>query len=307
MGRLLQLFMRNGGFVAIVLVEAFCFFLIVQFNTKQNAIFAHTAGVFGGTLLEKRQQTLDYLSYKERADSLALENERLQTKVANMQAMQLPYRDTFFTVLYDTLNRVDSVRRRATRPLYAFIAARVIGNNISSVNNWIVLNRGSHDNVKPNMAVVSREGIVGIVRHVNPDFSMAMSVLHRQSRISASLRLRGQQSARKGKTERQEAAGSLIWEGGDPELLTLKFIPRHFNVTIGDTIVTSGYSQMFPAGVVVGFVADNAQQDPENPYFWTLKVRPSQDMASVRDVYIVNNIFSEQIDSTKNLVKKDEQ
>jgi rod shape-determining protein MreC len=290
MGNLLQLLLRNGGFVVWVLVEAFCFWAIVQFNERQNAIFSHTAGIFAGNTLQRRQQLRDYIGLRGRVDSLKAAHARLQTDFANARVVRVPLRDTAFLVFFDSLNRSDSVRRRVMRPHYDYIAASAISNSISSANNWVMLNRGRNDGVEPNMAVVTNNGIVGIVRHVDPNFSLAMSVLHRQVKISAML-------------SRFRASGSLIWEGGDPTLMTLRYIPKHFPVQQGDEVVTSGYSLMFPQGIRIGTVEGESAQDPENPYFLTMRVRLSQDMAVVNDVYVVKNLFRSEIDSLQAKVR----
>lgn len=284
MGKILQLLLRNGGFVTLVLVEAFCFFTIVQFNDRQNAIFTHTAALFAGRTLEKRQQFSDYVGLRERMDSLSKVNARLQTDIANARIVKIPRRDTSYIALFDSLNRTDSVRRKVMRPLYEYFTATVISNSISSANNWLMINRGSADRITPNMAVVTNNGIVGIVRHVDDHFSMVMSVLHRQSRISVAL-------------SKFNAFGSLIWEGGDPDVMTLKYIPKHFDVKAGDEVVTSGFSQMFPRKILVGYVEGETMRDPENPYFLVIKVRLSQDMSTVGDVYVVNNLFQTEQDS----------
>lgn len=284
MGKILQLLLRNGGFVTLVLVEALCFFLIVQFNEKQNAIFTHTSGVFAGRTLEKRQQFADYIGLRERMDSLAKVNARLQTDLANARIVRIPRKDTSYIALFDSLNRTDSVRRRVMRPLYEYFTATVISNSISSANNWLMINRGSIDHITPNMAVVTNNGIVGIVRHVDDHFAMVMSVLHRQTKISAAL-------------SKFNSFGSLIWEGGDPNVMTLKYIPKHFEVKAGDEVVTSGFSQMFPRKILIGYVEGDISQDPENPYFLIMKVRLSQDMSTVGDVYVVNNLFQSEQDS----------
>jgi rod shape-determining protein MreC len=287
MGKLFQLLLRNGGFVTFAVVELLCFVIIVQFNTAQSAIWANTTGIFGGRLLEKRQTLTDYIGLNARADSLVKEVARLQTELANARQIQVPYRDTSFTVKFDSIMRADSTRRKIVRPHYEFVTAKVIGNSINSANNWLIINRGSNDLVGPDMAVVSAKGIVGIVRHVDANFSIAMSVLHRQAKISAAL-------------QKQDAFGSLIWEGGDPSVMTLKFIPKHFDdIQVGDPVVTSGYSQMFPARILLGWVAAKPVQDPENPYFTQMKVRLSQDMASLHDVQVVRNLFGSELDSLK--------
>lgn len=292
MGNLLQLFVRFGGFVTFVLVEAFCFFIIVQYNDRQDAIFSHSWGILAGNVLEERQEWTDYFGLSERVDSLMKENAALQSQVANARTFQMPYRDTQFLVLRDTLRKVDgsdSVLHKTTRPLYEFIAAKVVGNSITSTNNWLMINRGLEDRVKPGMAVVSGRGVVGIARHVGRRFTSVMSVLHGQSRISAALKLKNGDLP----------AGSVVWEGGDPALVTLRFIPKHFFelVEVGTPVVTSGLSGLFPKALQVGTVYEKPTADPENPYFLNIKVRLSQDMSSVQDVFVVKNAFAAEMDS----------
>jgi rod shape-determining protein MreC len=294
MGNLLQLFIRNGGFVTFVLVEVFCFYIVVRYNADQNAIFANTSSIIGGNLMERRQVVRDYFGLTRRVDSLTRENAMLMEDLANARVLQMPYRDTFYRVLYDTISKVDSVRHRSVRPEYRFIAARVISNSISSVNNWIMLNRGSSDGVTPNMAVVSGKGIVGVVRHVSPHFCFAMSVLHRQTRLSAAL------------PKHENTFGTLLWEGGDPDVMVLRQIPKYKTVQIGEPVLTSGISAMFPKGITVGTVCTTPEQDPEYPSFIQMKVKLNQELATIGDVYIVQNLFKSEIDSLK-LKIKDEQ
>ncbi len=291
MGQLLQLIIRNGGFFTFLLVEAFSFYVIVQYNTKQDAIFTYSMGLASGDVLNMRKKWVDYFSLEQQAATLKSANEKLQTELALARTIQVPYRDTFLTVDLDTVYYGDSIAvRQITKPQYHFIAAKVIGNTINSANNWLFINRGRNDSLRHDMGVVTEQGVVGIVRHVNPDFSAVMSVLHREAKISVTLK-------------NVKALGSLVWEGGDPSLMTLRYVPKHFDVKVGDEIVTSGYSELFPKGIPVGWVASEPTADKENQYFWTMKVRLSQDMSTVDNVYIVDNIFQTELESLKQQTK----
>lgn len=285
MGKLLQLLLRNGGFVTFLMVELGCFAIIVNFNTRQGEIWANTTGIFGGRALEKRQMASDYFSLYEKTDSLARIVDSLQARLSNARIMQVSIRDTFFQVNFDSLSRTDSVRRKTIRPQYEFVTARVIKNSIAGANNWLIINRGSVDGIQPDMAVVSPVGIVGIVRHVGVNYSLVMSVLHRQAKISVAL------------PNQKNAFGSLTWEGGDPSEMTLRYIPKHFVVNNDEPVVTSGYSLMFPQGHPVGKVKGSPKTDPENPYFLEIKVGLTQDMSSLRDVAVVRNLFKAELDS----------
>jgi len=285
MGKLLQLLLRNGGFVSFLIAELVCFAIIVNFNTRHNDIWANTTGIWGGQALEKRQVASDYFNLYDRADSLAQAVDSMQARLANARHIQVPVRDTFFLVNYDSLSKTDSVRRKTLRPQYEFITARVIKNSISGANNWLIINRGKKDGVQPDMAVVSLSGIVGIVRHVSDNFSLVMSVLHQQAKISVAL------------PNQKNAFGSLLWLSGDPTEMTLRYIPQHFPLKENEPVVTSGYSLMFPQGHPVGRVKGTPGPDPENPYFLEVKISLSQDMATVRDVAVVRNLFKAELDS----------
>lgn len=294
MGKLLQLLLRNGGFVTFLVVEVICLAIMVNFNARQGEIWANTTGILGGDALEKRQMASDYFSLYERADSLAHIVDSLQLRLSNARQVQVPIRDTFFLVNYDSLSKTDSVRRKTVRPQYESITAKVIKNAISGANNWLIINRGSIDGVQSDMAVISPEGIVGIVRHVGSNFSLVMSVLHRQAKISVAL------------PGQKNAFGSLVWDGGNPTEMTLRYIPQHFVVKENEPVVTSGYSLMFPQGHPVGKVGGTPKADPENPYFLEIAVKLNQDMSTVRDVSVVQNLFRAELDSLQTKINSHE-
>ena len=285
MGKLFQLLMRNGGLVTFLLTELVAFAIMVNFETRHEEIWANTTGIFGGRALEKRQIAADYFSLYETADSLARIVDSLQARLSNARQMQVPIRDTFFYVNYDSLSKTDSVRRKTIRPQYEFITARSIRNSIAGTNNWLIINRGTSDGIEPDMAVVSPEGVVGIVRHVSRNYALVMSLLHRESKLSVAL------------PKQKNAFGSLTWDGGNPKEMTLRYIPQHVSVQENEPVVTSGYSLMFPQGHPVGKIKGSPKTDPENPYFLEIKVSLSQDMSTVRDVSVIRNLYKAELDS----------
>lgn len=287
MGKLFQLLMRNGGLVTFLLTELVAFAIMVNFETRHEEIWANTTGIFGGRALEKRQIAADYFSLYETADSLARIVDSLQARLSNARQMQVPIRDTFFYVNYDSLSKTDSVRRKTIRPQYEFITARSIRNSIAGTNNWLIINRGTSDGIEPDMAVVSPEGVVGIVRHVSRNYALVMSLLHRESKLSVAL------------PKQKNAFGSLTWDGGNPKEMTLRYIPQHVSVQENEPVVTSGYSLMFPQGHPVGKIKGSPKTDPENPYFLEIKVSLSQDMSTVRDVSVIRNLYKAELDSLK--------
>jgi rod shape-determining protein MreC len=271
MRTLFELFIRNGGFVTFVLVEVLCFILVIKFNTEQNSIFSYTTAQIGGIILEKKQSLVQYIDLSRRSDSLLAENARLQSDLYALRNRQSIEEDTVFMTQYDTASKAATIR-----PQFFYIGAEVIGNQVQNESNWLVINRGSTDGVEAGMGVVSRAGVIGIVRHVSKNFALVMSILNPQSRISARLGESGY-------------FGSLVWAGQDPQLMTLRDIPKHAAAKAGQTVYTSGYSQMFPKGILIGVTGEPELKDGSN--FYTIPVRLTQKMSDVHDVYVVRNIF----------------
>ncbi len=276
MNNLLQLLIRNGGFVALVVLEAFCFYLIINFNDRQNGIFAHTSMLFNQAQAARRAKIDRYFDAADSLKSLEFHLFQVQTELDNAKNIRVFQRDTSYLV------NIDSVRGKIAVPQFRFIGAEVVSNSIANRNNWLTINRGEKQGIHPNMGVVSTQGLVGIVRYTSSDFAMVMSLLHRQTRISASLK-------------RQGFFGSLIWDGGDPEVMTLTDIPKHVTVNPGDTVVTSGYSAMFPKGIMVGTVVKDSI--PSGSNFYSISVKLSHDLAKTDYIRVIENLFQPQIDS----------
>ncbi len=286
MNTLFRLFGRSGGLLVFGLLEVVCFFLIVNYNTRQGSIFTHTIGLAGGNLLYTRQRVTQFWGLSARADSLMRENARLREQIYGSQYAALPRWDTAYFL------RVDSLKGVLRRPEFSVIPAEVISNSVSNNNNWIILNRGAEDGVTPNCGIIARDGVVGIVRHVGPKFSMAMSVLHRQVKISAAL-------------QKNNYLGSLIWEGGNPRMMTLQDVPKDVEISPGDSVMTSGYSLMFPKDQFIGRVEEVRLPKGSNAYLLT--VRLSHNLASTKDVFVVKNIFHAAIDSLQQRVNREDE
>jgi rod shape-determining protein MreC len=283
MRRILEIFLYNGGFITFAVLEAICFFLIVNYNEKQNSIYAYSTELFSGKMLNQKQKLTRYVRLAEVNDSLSSENARLHAQLLNRQMISVPVKDTFVE------RYIDSLQGAVTVPKFTYISGRVISNNTSGQNNFIYINRGSNSGVRQNMGIVANDGIVGIVRHVSDELCIAMSILNRQCRISTRLK-------------KENALGSLTYEGSDPYFMTMSDVPKHVNVAIGDTVVTSGYSTMFPSDVIVGTVAEVQMPGGEN--FYKLRVRLSHDMGRTQHVYLVDNLIQFKLDTLKALIEE---
>lgn len=163
--------------------------------------------------------------------------------------------------------------------VYHYIHARVIYNQIASANNYILLDRGSNDGIKEDMAVVSARGIVGVIMNVSTHFSRVIPVLNSEYHPSCIIK-------------NTRFFGSLFWDGKDPRYINLSRLPVHSSYTIGDTIVTSGYSASFPEGVFVGVVEDVFKR--KNEEYNSLKVRLFTDFSTLNEVFIIQNPLREE-------------
>jgi rod shape-determining protein MreC len=163
--------------------------------------------------------------------------------------------------------------------IYTFIPAKVVYNNVSRQENYITLNKGSNDGIEIDMGVISSTGIVGVTIAVSPHFSLVISVLNSKFHLSC-------------KVKNNDYSGPLVWDGKDPRYTYLQELPRHVNYEINDTVITSGYSAIFPAGLPVGKVVDSRKQ--KNDDYTSLKIELFTNFHTLTEALIVRNIYREE-------------
>jgi rod shape-determining protein MreC len=151
-----------------------------------------------------------------------------------------------------------------------------------------MLNKGKRHGITPDMAVINADGIVGTVVSVSNNFSWVMSVLNKHSKISARI-------------NRLNQMGTVIWQGNNPSTGLLTDIPAHVKIKAGDTITTSGYSYIFPEGIMVGRVEAIDVQGGE--HFYDIKFRFAPDFNSLTHVYVIKSLFrEEQLELSKEVI-----
>lgn len=220
-----------------------------------------------------------YFQLKRTNDSLVKANEKLYNKLK--QDFEMP--DTINKIAVDSI-RIDSISKYRK---YKYMEAKVIGNSVSLPNNYIQLNRGTLQELKKDMGVIdANNAVVGTVIDLSDNYAVVMSLLHRQSSISAKLKKTGE-------------TGNIIWDGKTPNLVLLKDIGKNARVTKGDSVITSGFSDKFPFGLLIGTIAEIVEDKSTNIY--TLKVKTAANFYNVQYVYIINNL---QKDEPAELLKK---
>lgn len=171
---------------------------------------------------------------------------------------------------------------------FQYISAHIINNSVNKSNNYITLNKGRKDGVKPDQGIVAPEGIVGVVTSVSESYSLGFSVLNKRWGPS-------------GKLKNSGFFGPIEWDGNDYQLANFKEIPFHVKLMEGDTIVTSGYSTFFPEGIVIGTI--HSFERPEGESFYKIKVKLAVDFKSIHFVDIIENINKEELTELENLME----
>jgi len=263
MNNLLQFVIRYSAFLLFALLEIAALWLVVRYNDDQRSIFLHSSSVMSGRVYKAADEFYQYNQLAAVSDSLARENARLKQHVFNLERSLQHY--------IPTGKPLDS----CILETYHLIEANVISNSINRRNNHFTIDKGSRHGIRTGMGVISHTGIAGIVDHVDEYYATAKSILHSAVRISAAI-------------ERNQYFGSMVWREIRPSHMILEAVPRQADVQVGDKIVTSGYSFIFPRGILIGTVDRFWTEGGSN--YYTIDVRLDEDIARLDRVYVVEFI-----------------
>lgn len=266
MQNILLLFARFGTHITFLFFTVISFFLIVNFNKNQRSIFINSSNFYVNKIDSRTSKWQNYLSLQEVNDSLARHNAELMEHFINFRTNEGVVSDS-------TLQ-------------YELIPARVIRNTYNLRNNHLTLDIGSKHGIEPDMGVLSEKGILGIVRNVSEDFSHVISILNSQTRISCTVKP-------------YAYPGNLIWNNMDPNFVTLESIPKHVDIEIGDTVITNGYSTIFPANIQVGTISDIKTNRGSSNF--NLKVALFNNVPNEKRAYVIKNNLSAQQRQLENL------
>lgn len=267
-----------------ILLEILSLVLIYQNNAYQRNIIFSSANVAAGHISSVSSYVTSYLNLREINKELLERNGQLE-----MEMLEL--RDRLDVMVADTVKFAGFAPDSTEIFPYSFTMAEVVNNSVIHLSNYITVNKGRKDGIAPDMGVVSERGLVGIVSSVTDHFAVIIPLLNPKSRPSC-------------KVLGSSYFGSLSWSGRDVQTANLNELPRHVEFQKGDTIVTSGYSTVFPAGIIVGTVADFEKQHDDN--FYSLEVKLATDFRTLNNVRIIKNYHqAEQIKAEQEAKKND--
>lgn len=239
--------------------------LLFQKNPYQHHVYLTSSGAMASAVYDATSNITGYIGLRDINEDLQRRNALLESEaIALRQQVRLLRQQ----MLQDSLRNLDSIGR------FDFIIASVINNSVIRPYNYITIDKGSADGLKPEMGVIDQNGVVGVVNVVSRHHARIISLLNPNFRLSC--KLRG-----------NDAFGSLVWDGVSPYEAILEELPRQAKFHKGDTIVTSGYSAMFPEGLPVGIIISSTRGEDDN--FNTLRIKLLTDFTTLSTVKIISN------------------
>jgi rod shape-determining protein MreC len=252
------------------LLEGISFYLIITFNDSQAKIYHNSVNVISGNIAGQASNIRGYFSLKEQNTNLLKENARLKSKLFNLAEKQ-------------GAKPEDLDLKVTQNQIFNLVSARVVNNSISLRNNFLSLNKGRKAGITENQGVIGENGVIGVTKAVNDNYTTVMSIFNSQTKISARIKDKGY-------------FGSLVWSNnGDVRFMTLNDIPKHVPIKLGDKVETSGYSNLFPRGIMLGKIV--GKKIPPGSSTYELKVKLYQDMTKIKFAYVVINYETPALDS----------
>lgn len=262
MRNILRFLAKYSTILFFVLMQAISLYLLFNYNNFQQSALFSTANRLNGWIYTVEEKVYGYLNLRENNESLLRQNNELELRIANLEFALHEYTDS---------TKIPLLRIKESEE-FSLIPARVIQNSVTHYRNFITLNVGNAEGVKPEMGVANADGIVGVVSLVTNHYSVVIPVLNRDQRFSCKLK-------------NINASGSLAWDGFDRRFAFLEEIPPYVAVSKGDTVVTSGFSAVFPEGLMVGTVEDFKVSEDAN--YLRLKIRLSTRFEALSNVRVI--------------------
>ena len=282
MQTILNFLIKHNHWFLLLLLEGISFVLIISFNNYQSATVFTSANNIAGNAYGILSDVNSYFGLKEKNDELFEYNRLLLNEIEQTKEELKKYKDS--------TSVADNGYIQNNRDGYFYLTACVVNNNLNKVNNFVTIDKGEKDGILSEMGVFNSQGVVGIVYSTSENFALVIPLLNSKSNISC--RVKGTNSY-----------STLQWNGGDARYSYLVDLPRYAVFEKGDTVVTSGFSSIFPAGVPVG-VIDNLE-DAEDGLFFKARVELFVDFSSIENLFVVGNNKKEEQELLEKTIEKE--
>ncbi|MCD8290132.1 MAG: rod shape-determining protein MreC [Prevotella sp.] len=271
MKNLLLFLTRYNHCILFIILEVASFILIFRFNSYQGSVFFSSANVVAGKIYEWDSAVRTFFT-------MSTANRELNVRNLELEQMVRSLTEQLETVQKGDSATVKDVRSQVSAE-YRLIPAKVITNSLNKKDNLITINKGEADGVRPDMGVACGNGVVGVVYMASQHYSVVIPILNAKSNISVRIKNRGYY-------------GYLSWNGGLSDIAYVNDIPRYARFYRGAVIETSGYSSIFPPGIIVGKIEKAFNSHDGLSY--KLQIRLSTDFGSLRDVCVIDNSSMEE-------------
>jgi len=259
MGRIIQILIKNHVFFLFIILEFISFQLLIANNFVAESIFFQKITEIRSHIFLKEQEIKDYFIIKEHNAEL-LQHNSILFKQNELLKQKLKIVQT------------QIIENKTIESMF-ISQAKVVRNSWNKKQNFITIDQGLSNGIKPKMGVVNASGLIGITHTISEHFSTIISVINTDLMISAKIKNSGH-------------FGTLSWDGKSPTIMQLIGLPKHVNLKIGDTIVTSGYSNILTEEIEIGIIS---QHKPEkNTNFLNISITPFVDFTNIDFVYILN-------------------
>jgi rod shape-determining protein MreC len=270
MERLFNFVYEFRAFFTFLVLEILCFWMIVENNQFQSTKFYNSSNKISAGILGFSHGVREYLSLRTINEELAGDNARLRKKLER-KTERLNTPANLLITDSASVNQFD------------FVSAKVVNNSTAQSRNYITIDRGSDQRLEAGMAVISASGAVGKVKLVSRHYAVLISLLNTDEQVSAVIKRTGY-------------FGTIQWDGTDPRMIDLRYVPRHVKPLVGDTIVTSGFNAIFPKGIPIGIIK-NVTLKEEGSLFLDIKVELAQDFSNLNFVEVVRSNLKPERDS----------
>ena len=258
--------------------------LIYRNNSYQQSVMLSTANTLTANIVSLTGSVASYINLRE-------ENRKLIERNGQLEIERLRLQRQIEMMTADTVSFHSYIADPASLFPYDVIVAKVINNSVTYLSNYITIGKGSSEGISPDMGVISEGGVVGIVSTVSDHYAVIIPFLNPKFRLSC-------------KVLGSSYFGSMSWDGRSTQYAKLDELPRHVEFKAGDTIVTSGFSAIFPEGIMVGNVSSFERQRDDN--FYSLTVKLSTDFHRLSTIMVIRNYLqNEQIQIEKEAKSND--
>ena len=270
MRNLLDFLAKYNHWFVFVALEIVCVVLLFRYNSYQGSVWFSSANVVAGKVYELDAAVKNYFSLTKVNEQLNVRNLYLeqQVKLLSEQARSATGDSTW----------VEKTHAEVLKD-YKLIPAKVIANSLDKRDNFITIDKGLADGVRKDMGVACGNGVVGVVYMVSAHYAVVIPLLNSKSNVSVTIRKRGYY-------------GYLHWTGGAADLAYVDDVPRHARFALGDLVETSGYSSIFPPGIIVGQILH--VYNSRDGLSYRIQVKLTTDFGNLRDVCVIDNTAMEE-------------